>query len=204
MEILRDVIGELVVPYCPHCAVNKIAVQCIGFWKIDEKFLGGAAVCRQCKRGITFEGYFTESKAGKKFYFQNIYPSPDFAKELPHVPANIAGTFKNAQQSLTLLLGKARSDNEQEKQEVAPTAEVVAVVCRMVLEKTIKTVMPDCDESNSLYKNIQALIESRHLQDILSGWMHTIRCLGNTGAHGDDEVSPQDAVNAVNFTEMLL
>lgn len=75
------------------------------------------------------------------------------------------------------------------------------MMARHALERT-------CHMNGATKGTLQAKLETLEKQGTISGdlteWADLLRLTGNSGAHDDDDVSPKDAEDMLDFTEALL
>ena len=116
-----------------------------------------------------------------------VYPELQELTVPQNTPENIARNYKTALRNLD---SGADADFE-----------AAGILVRKALETAV-------NESNAQGANLKQkidnladnLIITRHMQQ----WAHEIRVIGNEAAHEDTPLTREDAVDAVNFTEMLL
>ena len=79
--------------------------------------------------------------------------------------------------------------------------ELTAIGFRSALEEACKLIHPE--GTGTLYQRIEKLAEEQRITPDMKDWAHTIRDIGNDGAHGDP-VTLEDAEDTQAFTELFL
>jgi len=172
---------------CPHCN-TKCSFGGIG--KGDSVVL----YCRGCRKGVYFrlQNYeFDEEDVTVRVEVEDVidyYPRKVLTID-PVIPQEIGDDFDEANRCLGVEAKKA-----------------TVVMCRRVLQNTcfLKGVSPNAD----LFKQIDELESKRIINPSMKDVAHTIRMIGNWGAHPQDDplkdVTLDDALEIVKFTSEFL
>ena len=179
--------GEVYIPsfMCPHCN-TKCSFGGIG---TGDSF---TLYCRGCKKGVYFyfpdhdfsEGTF---RVDSKFV-ADFYPRTLFASD-PAIPEEIADDFKEANKCFAVEAKKA-----------------TVTMCRRVLQNAC--VSKGVDPKKDLFNQIDELESKRIINPSMKDVAHTIRMIGNWGAHPQNDplkdVTKDDASEIVKFTSEFL
>lgn len=176
---------------CPRCGAEKMTLDVRGV----TAFSGGSqdvlVSCRACKRGSLFRidyvanNLFAETEGFLKFPPSEVIPAaapgpPD------DVPDAVARTFRQA--LANLLLGNFDAAGAMYRKTLD--------VATAIIDPTLK--------NKSFNDRINALEASRQITPSLKEWAHEVRIDGNSAAHDQDELTPDQVTQLAAFTEMFL
>jgi len=174
---------------CPHCD-TKCSFYGTGS---GDNF---ALYCNSCKKGVYF-------RFDGDFYLEEDYPdlvhlTDDRVKDSypravvtadPAIPEEIADDFKEAKKCISVEAKKA-----------------TVTMCRRVLQNVC--ISKGCDPKTDLVNQIDELEAKRIINPSMKEVAHTIRKIGNWGAHPQDDplkdVTLDDASELLKFTSEFL
>jgi len=134
---------------------------------------------------IFLEGGLDLAFAAKNFILwpEDVRPScPEY------VPENIRELFIEAQKVLR----------------DAGSPRYAAVACRNVIEAVLRDRLGIEETRESLAVLIEKVVKEEKIPPVLADWAHTIRILGNQGAHPDAPPSEEEVVEVLEFTRLFL
>jgi len=179
--------GEIYIPsfICPHCNTNC---------SFNGMGIGDSVTlyCNGCKKGVYFYlpnyiikggSYRIESSSVADFYPRSILNVD------PAIPEDIADDFKEANKCFAVQAKKA-----------------TVTMCRRVLQNTC--ISKGADPKKDLFNQIDELESKRIINPSMKDVAHTIRMIGNWGAHPQEDplkdVTTDDASEIVKFTSEFL
>lgn len=177
----EEVFDIVVLPMCPHCATTNEAFDLVKEYASDgikSLFLH----CKNCGRCVVAEMKDSIELQPVFDNFTHLYPEL-FPTDIPQfLPEKVESQFIQAKHSLQVNYYEA-----------------ACIMARRCIE-TVCTYFNA--EGNNLYSKIDNLQTRGLLTQALTDWAHEIRDIGNDATH--DNITKQDANDAVYFSEMLL
>ena len=174
---------------CPHCNT-----KCSFYGTGSGNSL--SLYCNSCKEGVYF-------KLGQEFDIKENYPEiirlsknnvkDSYPRQVvtadPAIPEEIADDFKEAKKCVSISAKKA-----------------TVTMCRRVLQNTC--ISKKCSAKKELVYQIDELESNRIINPTMKEVAHTIRKIGNWGAHPQDDplkdVTFEDALELLKFTSEFL
>lgn len=133
---------------------------------------------------------------GPIFVVQEPHPDGDLSEPAQLYPAQRGSAIHGAPKKVRGAFLEAVRCFERGSANTA-----TAIMCRQTLEAI-------CNEHGATGRTLAAKLKMLHANDsideTLLAWATELRGLGNEAAHGDGEVSRQDAKDALEFTEAML
>lgn len=174
--------------HCPHCDTK---CQFIGYGYGDSIVL----YCGACGKGVYFkltvpiqDNYTNTNTTVKNEYIADYYPKRKINLD-KSIPEDVAGDFLEANNCY---------------QVNAPKATVA--MCRRTLQNTCLSA--GANPKIDLILQIDELENKRVINKGLQDIAHTIRVIGNWGAHPQEDnlkdVTPEDALEILRFTNEFL
>lgn len=163
---------------CPHCGVYsqfKNAAQYVD--QRDTNVYYSVATCVKCKAAVQIRVVSNE--------LAEMHPALVRQAD-PAVPPQVALDYLEAARCVDA---------------GAPRAAAA------MFRRTVQSVMIEQGaKGQTLYEQIEDLAKRGLVTPALKDWAHEVRILGKAGAHADvpDDVSPEDAEDALSFTEELI
>lgn len=174
---------------CPHCE-TKCSFYGIGSGN------SLALYCNSCREGVYFKlekGYGIQENYQGTVHISydavaDSYPIAVITVD-PAIPPDIADDFKEAKMCVSVGAKKA-----------------TVTMCRRVLQTTC--ISKGCNPKSDLVNQIDELETKRIIKPSMKEVAHTIRKIGNWGAHPQDDplkdVTLEDASELLNFTSEFL
>lgn len=174
---------------CPHCET-----KCSFFGNGSGNSI--ALYCNSCKEGVFFK---LSGSNNLRDDYQDLIRLDDFQIEIsyPHakvsaddaIPEEIAEDFKEAKKCISVDAKKA-----------------TVTMCRRVLQNTC--IAKGCNPKSDLINQIDELESNRLISPSMKDIAHTIRKVGNWGAHPQNDplkdVTLEDASELLEFTSEFL
>ncbi|WP_439469206.1 DUF4145 domain-containing protein [Blastomonas fulva] len=178
---------------CPYCKARRVAFTAQIAWNIDGSERRALFLCGSCFEGIILDyaGGGDIVKNGGNidisgFVVFRQWPEAVVGHAPPDTPPIVANYFEQA----TASLNSAHFD-----------------AAGLMFRKSLETATKILDENLSklsLYKRIDALVESNSLTKDMGDWAHEVRLGGNEAAHDDEPYTLEQAEELRGFIESFL
>lgn len=191
---------------CPYCFKENVAGTVANYqFHPNSKDFNIFGYCNNCHGGVVSTGHISggHDHLSFKIYLENYsgdlsnipssqlrisewLPKPPVPEIPDHLPDNIAAKFNQAE----LLYNQNGMED--------PSGNAY----RSTLERALKHIAPEA--TGSLNNRIEKLINSRQIVSSMGDFAHSIRTLGNSATHDDEDMSREELTDLRTFTELFL